>query len=61
MQNRTTTEEKHPAHRLPNQRFLEVYQLPDPGISDAGKIKTVGPRATTEMCSGSRPRKTATA
>ena len=39
MQNRTTTEEKHPAHHLPNQRFLEVYQLSAPGISDAGKIK----------------------
>jgi hypothetical protein len=38
-----------------------VYQLPAPGISDAGKIKTVGLRATTEMCSGSRPRKMATA
>jgi hypothetical protein len=47
----------HPEEKKP----IIVYQLPAPGISDAGQMEKAGPRATTEMCSGSRPRKTATA
>jgi hypothetical protein len=45
----------HPEEKKP----IIVYQLPAPGISDAGK-KCKRPRVTMEICSGSRPATTST-